>query len=133
MMQPPQGANALTQGLRQGVPQQIQLPQQPGLRVTPPRPSNLSPTAQHFPAVGNPQLQAVLQLVQQTNPQLSLPEATKIAVEHMNRLQAQAQAQASNGMLQHLQQQQQQVAHSSPTQQNQQLRQSPQNAQQRLS
>jgi hypothetical protein len=113
LMQPPQNST-LAQGLRPGAPQQLQLPQQPGqgLRVTPPRPANLSPTGQHF-TTGTPalSLQPVLQLVQQQNPQLSLQDATKVALDHLTRLQQQ----------QHLQQ----LAKSSPTQQNQQIRRSP--------
>ena len=122
LMQPPQ--NGTAQGIRQATPgQQLQLPQQQqtatGLRATPPRPSNLSPTAQHFP-VTNPSinLQSVLAFVQQNNPQLSLQDATKIALEQLARFQ-----QGANNLLQpHLQSQ---LAKSSPTQQNQQIRQSP--------
>jgi hypothetical protein len=129
-MQPPQNS-AVAQGIRQGTPQQqLQLPQQgaQGLRATPPRPSNLSPTGAHFTAVpNNLNLQTVLQLVQQNNPQLSLPEATKLAVEHISRLNALQQESmrnpGANGLMQqHLQQQ---LAKSSPTQANQQIRRSP--------
>jgi len=123
-MQPPANGT-VAQGIRQGTSQQqIQAPQQPvqgqGLRATPPRPANLSPTAQHFPGVGNPaiNLQPVLQLVQQNNPKLSVQEATKIALEHVSRIQA-----GTNPMMQ--QHMLQQLAKSSPTQQNQQIRRSP--------
>jgi hypothetical protein len=121
LMQPPQNG-AVAQGVRQGTPQQqIQLPLQAGqnLRATPPRPANLSPTAQTFPA----NLQTMVTLVQQNNPQLSLQDAQKLAVELVTRQQA-----SGNGLMQqHLQQQ---LAKSSPTQQNQQIRRSPsQNAQ----
>src|SRR5271169_5753033 len=118
-MQPPQ--NGTAQGIRQVTPgQQLQLPQQTpqGLRVTPPRPANLSPTAQHFP--GNPgiNIQSILQLVQQTHPQLSVQDATKIALDQLARLQ-----QGPNNLLQqHLQQQ---FPKSSPTQPNQQIGRSP--------
>jgi len=110
----------LAQGGRQSAGQ-IQLNQQQaqGLRATPPRPSNLSPTGQHFPnASPSISLQSVVQLLQQNNPQLSMQEATKLAIEHLSRMQ-----QGANGLLQqHLQQQ---LAKSSPTQQNQQIRRSP--------
>ena len=129
-MQPPQ-SGTVAQGIRQGTPQQqLQLPQQgaQGLRATPPRPSNLSPTGAHFTAVPNTlNLQAVLQLVQQNNPSLSVPEATKIAVEHISRINSLQQEsmrnQGANGLMhQHLQQQ---LAKSSPTLANQQIRRSP--------
>lgn len=119
-MQPPQNG-VVAQGVRQGTPQQLQLPPQAGqnLRTTPPRPANVSPTAQHFSG----SLQAMVVLVQQNNPNLSLQEAQKFAVEIVARQQA-----SGNGLMQqHLQQQ---LAKSSPTQQNQQIRRSPsQNAQ----
>jgi hypothetical protein len=130
LMQPPQGS-AVAQTIRQGTPQQqLQLPQQgaQGLRATPPRPPNLSPTGSHFTSVPNAlNLQAVLQLVQQNNPQLSLAEATKLAVEHISRLNSLQQESmrntGANGLMQqHLQQQ---LAKSSPTQANQQIRRSP--------
>jgi hypothetical protein len=133
LMQPPQNG-AVAQGIRQVTPQQqLQLPQQPGqgLRATPPRPSNLSPTAAHFAQHGTQQvsLQAVTQLVQNSNPQLSIQDATKIALDRMARLQQQQQQQnlqnaGTNGLMQqHLQQQ---LAKSgSPTQANQQIRRSP--------
>ena len=118
-MQPPQqNGAAVPPGIRQATPQ-LQLPQQSpqGLRVTPPRPSNLSPTTQHF-SVSNPgiNLQSVLAYVQQTNPQLSLQDATKVALEQLARFQQGAQ----NNL--HLQQQ---LVKSSPTLPNQQIRQSP--------
>jgi len=130
-MQPPQNG-ATAQGIRQGTPQ-LQLQQQAGqgLRATPPRPSNLSPTGAHFPAQavpsGSVNLQAVVQLVQRQNPHLSLPDATKVALDQLARHQAQAQENlrnaGQNGLLQqHLQQQ---IAKNSPTQQNQQIRRSP--------
>ena len=123
-MQPPANGTA-AQGIRQGTPQQqIQLPQQTAqgqaLRATPPRPASLSPTAQHFTGVGNPtiNLQPVLQIVQQNNPQLSVQEATKMALEHVTRIQG-----GTNPLMQqHILQQ---LAKSSPTQQNQQIRRSP--------
>ena len=129
-MQPPQQNGAVAPGIRQGTPQQqISLPQQPGqgLRATPPRPPNLSPTGTHFATVATPtlNLQTVLQIVQQNNPKLSAPEATKIAVEHLARLQMESlrNANGTNGLMQqHLQQQ---LAKASPTQQNQQIRRSP--------
>jgi lipopolysaccharide assembly outer membrane protein LptD (OstA) len=128
-MQPPQ-SSALAQGIRQGTPQQqLQLPQQgaQGLRATPPRPSNLSPTGAHFTPGPNPlNLQTVLQFVQQNNPQLSVAEATKLAVEHISRLNLQQESMRNtpaNGLMQqHLQQQ---LAKSSPTASNQQIRRSP--------
>ena len=121
-MQPPQQNGAVVPpGMRQATPQ-LQLPQQSpqGLRVTPPRPSNLSPTTQHF-SVTNPgiNLQSVLAFVQQTNPQLSHQEATKLALEQLARFQQGAQ---NNLLQQHLQQQ---LAKSSPTLANQQIRRSP--------
>jgi hypothetical protein len=70
-------------------------------------------------------LQTVLQIVQQNNPKLSAPEATKIALEHLARLQMESlrNANGTNGLMQqHLQQQ---LAKASPTQQNQQIRRSP--------
>jgi len=134
LMQPPQ-SSALAQGIRQGTPQQqLQLPQQgaQGLRATPPRPSNLSPTGAPFTPGSNPlNLQTVLQLVQQNNPQLSVAEATKLAVEHISRLsnlqqESMRNTAAANGLMQqHLQQQ---LAKSSPTASNQQIRRSPSQA-----
>src|SRR5579862_370825 len=127
LMQPPQGG-AVAQTIRQGTPQQqLQLPQQgaQGLRATPPRPPNLSPTGSHFTSAPNAiNLQTVLQLIQQNNPQLSVQEATKLAVEHMSRLNSLQQESMRNSganglMQQHLQQQ---LAKSSPTQANQQIR-----------
>lgn len=118
-MQPPQ--NGIAQGIRQVTPgQQLQLQQQTpqGLRVTPPRPTNLSPTAQHFPGNPNINLQSVLQLVQQTHPQLSSQDATKIALDQLARFQ---QGQNNNLLQQHLQQ----FPKSSPTQPNQQIGRSP--------
>ena len=116
-MQPPANAT-VAQGIRLGAPQQLQLTAQPGqgLRATPPRPANLSPTGQHFPAVGNStiNIQPVVQIIQQQNPQMSMQEATKAAVEHIARRQHQ--------------QLQQQLAKSSPTQPNQQIRLSPSQA-----
>jgi hypothetical protein len=119
-MQPPQNG-AVVQGVRQGTPQQqLQLPLQAGqnLRATPPRPANLSPTAQNFSV----NLQNMVSLVQQNNPQLSLQDAQKVAVELVRQ-----QASGNGLMQQHLQQH---LAKSSPTQQTQQIRRSPsQNAQ----
>ena len=115
-MQPPQNG-AVTQGVRQ-IPQ-LQLPQQSpqGLRATPPHPSNLSPTASHFTNPGI-NMQSVVQMVQQNNPQFSVQEATKVALEQLNRFQT-----GTNSLLQqHLQQQ---FARSSPTLANQQIRRSP--------
>src|SRR5208282_2290350 len=112
LMQPPQ--NGTAQGIRQVTPgQQLQLPQQTpqGLRVTPPRHANLSPTAQHFPGNAGINIQSVLQFVQQSHPQLSAQDATKIALEQLTRYQ-----QGQNNLLQqHLQQ----FPKSSPTQSNQ--------------
>lgn len=129
-MQPPQQNGGVAPGIRQATPQQqLSLPQQPGqgLRATPPRPPNLSPTGTHFVPAATPNinLQTILAIVQQNNPKLSIPEATKIAVDHMTRLQAESMRNAAgaNGLMQqHLQQQ---LAKSSPTQQNQQIRRSP--------
>jgi len=130
LMQPPQnGAIQQGQAIRQTTPQQqLQLPQQvpQGLRATPPRPAGLnSPTGAHFAGVGNPpvSLPAVVQMVQQQNPQLSLAEATKFAMENIARIQAQQLANSgTNGVMQ---QHMQQLAKSSPTQANQQIRRSP--------
>lgn len=127
LMQPPQNGT-VAQGIRQGTPQQLQLPQQPGqgLRATPPRPSNLSPTGAQFTLSGSPQvsLQAVTQLVQNSNPQLTVQEASKIALDRIARHQQEALRNAgTNGLMQqHLQQQ---LAKNSPTLANQQIRRSP--------
>ena len=130
-MQPPQNTTVPQgQAIRQTPPQQqIQLPPPAAqaLRATPPRPTNLgSPTVAHFPGVGTQTLtlQAALQYVQLTNPGLSLPDATKLAIENL-RMQAQSlqnAAGANNAMQQHVQQP---LAKSSPTQANQQIRRSP--------
>jgi len=115
-MQPPQN-NAMA-GIRAPAPQ-LQLgntqqsaavpPGQPSpaqqqqqqLRGTPPRPPNLnSPTTTHFAVPANPTLplQAMLAYVQQQNPQLTLQEATKVAMEQLSRLGG-----ANHGLLpQHL-------------------------------
>jgi hypothetical protein len=125
LMQPPQNG-AVPQGIRTPQ-QQLQLPPQAsqGLRGTPPRPSNLSPTGANFPQTGAQQvsLQAVTQLVQQNNPGMSIDDARKFALERIAQHQQDAMRNAGNNIRQpHLQQS---LAKSSPTQANQQIRRSP--------
>jgi hypothetical protein len=87
-------------------------------RGTPPRPPNLnSPTGTHFAVPTGPaiNLQMMLQYVQQQNPQLSVQDATKIAVDQFSRFTAQGNHAL---MQQHLQQM---VSMSSPKQTNQQI------------
>jgi hypothetical protein len=125
LMQPPQNGVVL-QGIRTPQ-QQLQLPPQAsqGLRATPPRPSNLSPTGANFPQPGTQQvsLQTVTQLVQQNNPGMSAEDARKLALETIARHQKETMRNAGNNLMQqHLQQS---LAKSSPTQANQQIRRSP--------
>ena len=84
-----------------GQPSPAQQQQQQQLRGTPPRPPNLnSPTTTHFAVPTNPPLplQTMLAYVQQQNPQMTLQEATKLAMESLSRLGG-----ANHGLLpQHL-------------------------------
>jgi len=130
MMQPPPNGN-VGQGIRQTTPQQqLQLPPQAAqnLRATPPRPSlNNSPTTSHFTGVTGTaaaNLQPLLQIIQQNNPQLSVADATKVAIEHLGRIQQESlRGVGTNGILQHLPAKP--MVKSSPTQANQQIRRSP--------